>query len=377
MPTSVRWRARACLTATLLAIGLVAVPSTSAAANDPHLAAARPAAVASVTAAQAGAGWIARDVSSSGAVVDSYSSKPSGGDTADAILALVAAGDGSKKVRSASRWLEHNYGSYVAPKGVSNPGSLGLVILAAVAAGANPRRFGGHAGANDLVTRLRATERLHGSSAGVFGAPKSSTAFSQSIALLALAAVKETGAATRLAESYLARRQCGDGGWEFSRPSPTEACTKPDPKSYSGPDTNSTAMAVMAIVALGGTFPRDPVGFFERSQEPDGSFGYYGVAGDGQAGDPDSSAESIQALIALRALGDKQFVRGGVTPERALVGFQYQCHAPAARRGEFRYGDAPSQLATLQAVPAAAGVVLPISARALSAAEPSLSCPKS
>jgi hypothetical protein len=57
------------------------------------------------------------------------------------------------------------------------------------------------------------------------------------------------------------------------------------------------------------------------------------------------------------------------------VSFQYGCHAAAGRQGEFRYGSAPSQLATLQAVPAVAGVVLPIRSRLLSAAEPRLSCP--
>jgi len=374
MPTSVRWRARACIAATLLAVGLAAVPATSAAA-ELQLPTPNGAGIATVTPAEAGAGWIARDVSRTGAVIDAYSSKPSAGDTADAILALVAAGDGANQVKSASRWLQHNFGSYVAPKGAANPGSLGLVILAAVAAGVNPSRFGGNGGANDLVTRLRATERLHGSEAGVFGAPKSATAFSQSIALLALAAVKDTDSTTRLGESFLSHEQCADGGWELSRPRLTAACPRPNAKTYSGPDTNSTAMAVMAIVALGGKFAHNPVGFFARSQEADGSFGYYGIAGDGQAGDPDSSAESVQALIALGALGEKRFVRRGVTPERALVSFQYGCHAAPARQGEFRFGSAPSQLATLQAVPAVAGVALPVRSRLLSAAEPRLSCP--
>jgi len=376
MPTSVRWTARTCVAATL-AIGLAAVPATSFASRLPRPPAAQGSRVTGVTPAEAGAGWIARDISKSGAVIDAYSSRASAGDTADAILALVAAGDGADQVKAASHWLQHNFGPYVAPKGVASPGSLGLVILAAVASGADPRHFGGHGASNDLVTRLRATERLHGASAGVFGPPSSATAFSQSLALLALAAARDVDAATRLGEAFLAKRQCADGGWEFTRPSLTKPCPAPDPKTYSGPDTNSTAMAVMAVVAIGGTFAHRPVEFFARAQEPDGSFGYFGVAGKGQSGDPDSSAASIQALIALGALGEKQFVHRGASPERALVAFQDQCHSPASDRGEFRYGGAPSQLATLQAVPAVAGVALPISPRKLSVAEPRFGCTKS
>jgi hypothetical protein len=376
MPSSVRWAARACVAATL-AIGLAAIPGTSFASRAHHSSAPKGARVTQVTPAEAGAGWIARDLSKSGAIVDAYSSKASGGDTANAIVALVAAGEGANQVKSASHWLEHNFAAYVAPKGVVSPGALGLVILAAVAAGADPRHFGGRGPLNDLVARLRATEHTHGGSTGVFGPQKDATAFSQSLSLLALAAVKDTDAATRLGESFLQRQQCRDGGWEFTRSSLAKPCPKPDPKTFQGPDTNSTAMAVMAIAALGGKFAHSPVKFFEQAQESDGSFGYYGIAGHGQSGDPDSSADSIQALISLGALADKQFVRRGISPERALGAFQDQCHAPASKRGEFRYAGSPSQLATLQAVPAAAGVALPITPRTLSAAEPRFSCPKS
>ena len=380
MSKPVRWAARACLAASSLALAAVAVPAASAAVVEPRAQVA-PAArtvqasyAATPTAAAVGTGWIARDLSPSGAVVDAVAGKPSAGDTADAILALVAAGEGADQVRSAIYWLEHHFGSYVAAKGIDNPGSLGLVTLAAVAAGVDPVHFGGDARANDLVARLEATEASQGPSAGLFGTETSANAFSQSLALLALAAVKVPGKAISLGEAYLARLQCNDGGWEYSRTTVATPCAKPDPKSYAGPDTNSTALAVMAIVAVGGHLSYSAVAFFRNSQEPDGSFGYYGVPGDGQQGDPDSTAEVIQALIALAAVNDGQFVRGGVTPEQALERFQYGCSAPLKERGEFSYGGAPSQYATLQAVPAAAGATFPIYPRRLSVAEPQLSC---
>jgi hypothetical protein len=116
------------------------------------------------------------------------------------------------------------------------------------------------------------------------------------------------------------------------------------------------------------------VPFLEASQETNGSFGVFGVSGDGQQGDPDSTSYVIQALIALRAINDTQFVRNGITPEQALARFQYGCKAPVGERGEFSYFGAASQLATLQAVPAAAGVALPEGPAKLSVAEPRLSC---
>ena len=365
--------ARACLVAALLGLGAAAVPVASAAATQPGARAllALQAHAATVTAAAAGAGWIARDLSANGALVDATSHKPNAGDTADAILALVAARDGAKQVKAATYWLEQHFESYVSAKGVDNPGALGLVVLAAVAADADPARFGGEASSNDLVARLQATEQLKGASAGVFGATSSANAFSQSLALLALISVKGSATAIHLAQANLASRQCTDGGWEYSLSTP---CAKADPKTYTGPDTNSTALAVMAIVAAGGHFAHHPLTFFKSSQEADGSFGYYGVAGDGQKGDPDSTGEVIQALIALDALNDPQFVRNGTTPEQALERFQYGCKSPVSERGEFSYDGAPSQYATLQAVPAAAGVAFPFSARMLSAAEPRLSC---
>ena len=133
-----------------------------------------------------------------------------------------------------------------------------------------------------------------------------------------------------------------------------------EPEELHQPGQNTTAVAAMAIVAAGGRFSHSPVTFFQDSQESNGSFGVYGVSGDGQQGDPDSTAYVIQALVALHALSDQQFTRNGSTPEQALARFQYGCKAPVKERGEFSYFGVASQLATLQAVPAAAGVALPV-----------------
>jgi len=368
MPSSVVRAARACLVAVLVCLTAGVPIGAADAANSVSLTP-----VAS-DAAAAGAGWIARDMSPTGAIVDAESHQASAGDTANAVLALVAAGVGANQVKAATGWLEHNYASYVSSKGVDSPGRLGLLILAAAAAGADPAHFGGNSHANNLVARLEATEQPTGALAGAFGIGPEVDAFDQSLALLALAATKNLGKQARLGETYLASLQCTDGGWEYSRTTKSTPCATPNPKNYSSPDTNTTALAVMATIATAGHFAHSPVTFFQASQEANGSFGVYGVAGEGQSGDPDSTAYVIQALTALHVIDAPQFVKGGTSPQEALGRFQYGCKAPVSERGEYSYFGSPSQLATLQAVPAAAGDPFPIAPRKLSVAEPRLGC---
>ena len=235
-------------------------------------------------------------------------------------------------------------------------------------------QFGGRAKSDNLVARLEATQQTTGALAGAFGTGPAVNAFFQSLSLLALVAAKATGKATRTGEAYLGELQCTDGGWEYSRTAPTPACAASNPKSLVGPDTSTTSIAVMAVVATKGHFAHSPLGFLESAQEANGSFGVYGVSGQGQTGDPDSTAYAIQALVALHALGAAQFTKAGVTPEAALARFQYGCKAPASEQGEFVYALQPSQTSTLEAVPAAAGVAFPVAPRKLSALEPRLVC---
>ena len=240
MPISVRRVALACSALSLLFLG-VAVPLAPAGATGAGSLTARTtgthhsASAASVSTAAAGAGWIARDLSPNGALVDAESHLANPGDTANAILALVATGVGANQVKDAVTWLGHNFASYVSQKGVDNPGRLALVMLAAIAAGADPLHFGGTAKSNDLLARLEATEQMTGSSAGGFGTGPNLNAFSDSLALLALAAAKVNGKAIRLAETYLAGLQCPDGGWEYNRISATRGVHHAEPEELHQP----------------------------------------------------------------------------------------------------------------------------------------------
>jgi hypothetical protein len=276
-------------------------------------------------------------------------------------------------VRTGLAYLEANFERYVQlptkSKGgkaslVDAPGRLAEVILAAVATGTDPTRFGGTSASNDLVARLLATETTSGADKGLFGSPNAptySSAFTQGLAVLALTAAGHPEAA---AAAWLVAQQCSDGGWTSYRSSTTTDCPAPDPKTYAGPDTNSTAIAVEALTAAKVSMTHDALNFFARSQYPNGGFSYYGVVSKLQTVDPDSTALVLQALVALGATGTPPFgsTTGAGRAQGALSGFQLACAASAADRGAFTYPGTkgPSLLATIQAIPAAAGLASPV-----------------
>jgi hypothetical protein len=327
------------------------------------------------TAAQAAAGWLGRHFK--GAAIRSKG-KADVSSTALAVLAFAATGVGGTKANQAMAWLEDHFESYVSPGGVDDPGALATVILAAQSMGVDPTTFGGTGPANDLVTRLLNTQQTTGTDAGLFGSadPTYDGAFRQGLSLMALA---EQGIANAAGVTWLQNQQCSDGGWEAYRTTP---CTPPDPTDFTGPDTNSTSLAVEGLVAQepllapGPVFPVDPTGFFESAQNPDGGFGYIGAAT--QSPDPDSTGEVIQALVALGALDNPAFTQepSGATPLTALATFQLGCSAPKGQRGAYFYPgeNGPNVLSTLQAAPGAAEVAFPISPQTPQPSLPKMKC---
>jgi hypothetical protein len=328
--------------------------------------------------AQIGAGWIGRQFTSSGDIrADGAASS-----TVQAVLALAAARVGGKKADAGIAWLEKHFQSYVSPGGVDDPGSLAYVILAAQAMGVDPTTFGGTGASNNLIVRLENTQQSN----GLFGtqAPTYDGAFRQGLALMALA---NQGISNASGLGWLKQQQCSDGGWETYRADPTSTpCSAPDPAEGSGPDTNSTSLAVEGLVAqgsLGGTQNSHITAFLESAQNSDGGFGYIGAASPSsvQPSDPDSTGEVIQALVALGQLSNPAFKKtdgsSTVTPITALAGFQLGCSASTGRRGAYVFPGVkgPNLLATLQAVPGAAEVAFPLKAQTLQPGLPKLSCP--
>ncbi len=333
------------------------------------------------TLTQDAAGWLGRQFLSNGNLPKAEGE--AGLDNLPlALTALVAAETGSKQAKAGLAYLEAHFNSFVSEpvsktQSVVLPGRMAEVILAAVATGASPTAFGGDKAANNLVARLLATEKAKGGNAGLFGSPSSptySSAYTEGLSLLALVA---TGHPNAAGAGWLVRQQCSNGGWISYRADVSKGCPAEDPAEYAGADTNSTALAIEALVASK-TDPRtSPIPFLEKSQYPDGGWGYIGQVAKSQPVDPDSTAVVIQALVALGQLDSPAFSRhDGASPEVALKHFQLGCAAPAGVRGAYYYtrSEGPSLYATIQAIPAASGKAYPIGKGTLSGTLPSPVC---
>lgn len=368
---------------TSIAVGALAVTASLAAAA-PALAGAGPAAVgappagaatapaAAQTAAGYGAGWLAGQLSSTGYLVG-FSGKPDLSDTAYAVLGLHAAGVGKAAADKATSYLAAN-----AAAAAGNPGQLAYLIMAAVAAGQDPRSFGGV----DLVAALESTQRTSGADAGLFGSsdPSYDGASRQGLALAGLraAGVPVADPHVRYGSTWLVRQQCADGLWTSYRADPSKPCPAADPTAFSGPDTNSTGFAVQGLAAYG-AHPNRAARLVSLKAVQSADGGFPNFAARGQASDPNSTALVIETILADGGNpAAAPWATGTKTPYTALASYQLGCRDPAANRGALYFpgsgGRDPSVLATVQAVPALAAQVLPLPASTPAATVPTVPC---
>ena len=142
---------------------------------------------------------------------------------------------GADTIVDAMRYLRMQ----VAKGAVTNVGQRAQVSLAVVAAGGTPREFGGR----NLIAQLRATEQPNGR----YG--RSTDVYEHALAMLALAAA-DAGPSTA-ATAWLARAQCGDGGWQNDDPPgparTSTASTESIRVDFFTSDTNTTGVAVQAL----------------------------------------------------------------------------------------------------------------------------------
>jgi hypothetical protein len=323
-----------------------------------------------------GAGWLARQITANGGYLTGFG-VPDPTDTAYAVVGLHAAGVGRQASDQAIGYLKTQLGDALAGSdGQDSPGALAYYVLAAVSAGADPYHFGGHAASNDLVDRLLATERGTGTDRGLFGSadPTFDGAFRQGLALAALSAAGVPASRPGLASAI--GWQCADGLWQSYRADTSVACPAADPASFSGPDTNSTSLAAQGLASYR-QFPQRArlLASLHAVQNADGGFSY--LAATGQSSDPDSTALTIQTILAEGSTpADRSWGRSGGTPDSALAGFQLGCSAPASDRGAFFYPGSTDAnvLASVQSVPAAAHRTLPVSFTPSSPAVPTQPC---
>lgn len=325
-----------------------------------------------------GAGYLAAQISANGGYIAPFGA-PDLGNTAFSVLGLHAAGVGGTASGQAVAWLKTQVASGMAGSdGQDDPGRLGFTVLAAVASGQNPRAFGGTRAQNNLVDRLLATARTSGPDAGLFGTapPTFDGTFRQGTALAALKAAGVAKSRLTPELAWLTRQQCANGMWTSYRADPSTPCPAPDPDTFTGPDTNSTGLALQGLAAYGQQPRRaQTLATFHAIQSTDGGFPFLALAG--MASDPNSTGLSIQGLLAEGVgSGLAAYRVRGATPYDALAAYQLGCSDPAADRGAFFFPGSrdANVLATVQAVPAMAKATLPLTASTPRAGTPIMPC---
>ncbi len=277
------------------------------------------------------------------------------GTTADAIVALKAAGirgvEVGGAVDAALNYLEDQAAAYAG----TGAGQAAKLALAVVAAGGDPTRFGGVdllavATAPAAVATPEASPVTNPDATPVAGVDVGpavpivygSGIYDHALVILALAAAARPVPPPAI--DALRAAQVADGSWSFTGETTPGAG-----------DSNTTAVVVQALVASGnGADPMVAAGlaYLKTVQTPTGQVAYQ--AADPLVPDANSTALAVQAIVA--AGQDPTSIEEWQNAAAGLAAFQNAS-------GAFRYQDvdpADNLLATLQAVPALAGIPLPV-----------------
>lgn len=262
------------------------------------------------------------------------------GGTVDAILAIGSAGynpagNAPSHTTNPISYLRNNP-TAISAYAQQSGGTNGKLIQALVTAGQDPYDFASY----NLVISLT----NHLSPTGQYNA---NTAFDQSLAMLALAAVREPIPMT--ATQWLMNLQAVDGSWDDGFGTTQNA--------------DATAMAVMALVAagepVGGASLMDATQFFANAQLPSGGWEY-------GAGFGENVNSTGLVLQALSALGENFYDSGtawdqaGNTPLVALLDWQ---SPSGAFQADFGTGPFDDFFSTIQALPAVTGWPYPLPGR--------------
>lgn len=279
--------------------------------------------------------WL-RGQQTSGGGFAAFGDESDPGTTADVVYALVAAGIHPDTVTSDTGASPVDYLVATAADVTGTPGLAGKVALALLAAGVDPADAGG-------VDLIAAIQDGVDPDTGFFGFG----AVNHSFAMLALiaAGVDVDDAAV----DVLLASQIEDGSWSFTG----------DTEPGTG-DSNSTAMAVQALAAVGGEREAIDAGidFILSLQDDTGAIAYDSSEAPNIVGDANSTAVAIQAILASGGDASAQV--------STLETFQNESGA-FFWRGDFADD---SLLATAQAVPAILGEYLPLEALPAESGEP-------
>lgn len=205
------------------------------------------------------------------------------------------------------------------------------------------------------------------SDVGLFGTqdPTYDGVFRQSYALMGLVAAGAN--IPRPAVNWLLDQQCADGSFVAYRADTTEPCPPSDPTTYSGPDTNSTALALSALTAVGETEAAGAAGSWLLAQQTrGGGFPYYA------GGAPDTISTGL-VMAALKLVdGTSKQRRSAANFERRMA---YGCTAEPDQVGSMPYmsGMVPESMSTTQSLLGLSRAFL-VRERSQQRANPSVSC---
>ena len=259
--------------------------------------------------------------------------------TTDAIIALVAAEargvNTDLAVDSAMAWLASSDQTLVFAQ--SGQGQAAKLVLAAVAAGADPHNIG-------TVDPLALVEAGPSADTGFYGRG----VFYHALSLLALAAAGSDVPDEALATLESSRTP--EGGWSFDGTA-TEGAA----------DSNTTSLVVQALVALGeGDSPLVTNAMAYLLTAIDGESGATFQPGSGFPADSSSTAMVMQAVIAT---GDDPASDAWGNLPAALATYQNAS-------GAFHYSaddQSDNLFSTIQVIPALAGMSMPVAPGADSA----------
>jgi len=199
-------------------------------------------------------------------------------------------------------------------------------------------------GSTSLVLAQAPSAQAATADAGLFGSadPTYDGAFRQSVALLGLAAVEVP--APRPAVDWLEAQQCLDGAFEAYRISIRTSCRQPDVANFAGPDSNSTALAAMALRAQGRPAQAQrAVDALIRAQNPDGGWGYI-LTAPSEANSTGLVLSALSGVPGQRASSARQRARAFIATQ------QVTCTQPGDFGLRFPPGPMANALASGQAL---------------------------
>jgi hypothetical protein len=180
------------------------------------------------------------------------------------------------------------------------------------------------------------------STRGLFGSADATYdgVFRQSLSILGLVAANAE--VPPAAISWLKTQQCPNGGFEAFRANLQTPCQSSNPDTWSGIDTNSTALGAMALAAVGKSKSASKaVRWIKTTQQRSGGIPYF------KGGTVDASSSSL-ALLAAKSVGLNQtfFTIRGKNVVSYLRTVLSDCSAEPNNRGALAYARTPNLLAS-------------------------------